>query len=95
MRGWRPARPAAGVRSPGAIIVNISLSRRFSIREKQSLEIRGEAYNLPNVVNFGPPGNLLSSSTFGKITSTQVSGGATSGQAGDPRILQLGLKYVF
>jgi hypothetical protein len=83
------------LRAPGAIIVNVSLSRRFAIREKQSLDIRAEAYNLPNTANFGAPGNNLASSTFGKITSTLVSGGATSGQTGDPRILQVGIKYAF
>jgi hypothetical protein len=83
------------LRGPSALVVNVALSRRFSIREKQTLEVRAEAFNLPNTVNFGAPGNILSSSTFGKITSTAVTGPATTGQTGDPRILQFALKYAF
>jgi hypothetical protein len=83
------------LRADGAVVVNVSLARKFTILEKQSIEFRAEAYNLPNIANFGAPGNNLSSSTFGKVTSTLVSGGATSGQTGDPRILQVALKYAF
>ena len=80
-----------------ALIVNVALSRRFPIHERQSIEFRAEAFNLPNVANFALSANsvLESSTLFGKITSTAISGGATTGQTGDPRILQLALKYAF
>ena len=46
---------------------------------------RGEAFNLLNHPNFGPPDRNIQSQTFGTITST----------AGDARIVQLVLKYYF
>ncbi len=64
--------------------INVALSRRFTVREGQSVELRGEAFNLPNLVNPDPPNGSFASPLFGKVTS-----------AGDPRILQFALKYVF
>jgi len=83
------------LRGPGALIVNVALSRRFPIRERQYVEFRLEAFNLPNTANFAVPTTLETSTLFGQITSTAVSGPATTGQAGDPRIMQLALKYAF
>jgi len=71
------------------------LSRTFRIYEHQSLQIRGEAFNLPNSfragvappsLSAGSPGLALSypATNFGQITS-----------ALDPRILQFSMKYVF
>src|SRR5579871_2935791 len=68
------------LRGVSAFVVNVALTRRFAITEKQGLEVRAESFNLPNLVNFAAPGVNLNASTFGKITSTAVSGGATSGQ---------------
>jgi hypothetical protein len=62
----------------------MGLTRAFPVRENQSLEFRAEAFNLPNLVNLGPPQLTLTSGTFGQILS-----------ATDPRIIQLALKYVF
>jgi len=62
----------------------MGLTRAFPIREKQSVEFRVEAFNVPNLVNLGNPILNLTSGTFGQILS-----------ATDPRILQLALKFVF
>jgi hypothetical protein len=75
---------ATSYRGPGAINFDMGLTRRFQIREGQSMEFRAEAFNMPNHVNPGNPTNTLNSQTFGKSTS-----------AADPRIMQLALKYVF
>ena len=77
------------VRGPGAVVVNAGLSRLFPIREKRTFELRAEAQNLLNHTNFGDPVLALNSSTFGKIINTA---GANAGQA---RIVQLALKFVF
>ena len=79
---------------PGYFDLGLALSRRFSVREKQYVEIRGEAFNIENRVNFLNPsnpglvgnasGSALNSSNFGKILS-DVS----------PRIMQFAVKYVF
>jgi hypothetical protein len=69
---------------PGYFDVDVALSRRFAIREHQSLEIRGEAFNIQNRANFLNPTAALNSSNFGKIL-TDVS----------PRILQFAMKFAF
>ena len=79
---------------PGYFDLDLALSRRFRIRERQSVEIRAESFNIENRANFLTPsaaslvgntvGNSLTSSTFGKILS-DVS----------PRIMQFAVKYTF
>jgi hypothetical protein len=81
------------LRGPGLIQINLGVSRTFQIREKQSLQVRGETFNLPNHLNPAAPVSALNSSVFGKIQS-DVSG--TSGlSAGDQRIIQIALKFMF
>ncbi|HEX5430318.1 MAG TPA: TonB-dependent receptor [Bryobacteraceae bacterium] len=72
------------VLGPGFFGIDMSLTRKFKIRESQNLEVRGEAFNILNHVNPLDPQRTFSSSTFGQIQA-----------ADDPRILQLALKYVF
>jgi hypothetical protein len=75
------------VENPGSLQVDTSLVRSFRISERQSVQFRWEAFNLPNHVNLGNPSTALSAvsgGTFGLITS-----------AGSPRIMQFALKYVF
>jgi hypothetical protein len=72
------------VRAPGFFGIDTSVTRRFNLTERQSFELRGEAFNILNHVNPGQPVGTFSSSTFGQIQS-----------ANDPRILQIAVKYVF
>jgi hypothetical protein len=75
----------ANILGPGAFQLDMALSRAFRITERQRLEIRGEAFNLPNHVRPGNPGSTLSTlSTFGLISTS-----------GDPRIMQFAAKYYF
>ena len=79
---------------PGYFDVDISLSRRFRIREKQYVEIRAESFNIENRANYLNPGTVgiaggsansaLNSSTFGKIQADV-----------NPRIMQFAVKYNF
>ena len=74
----------------------MGLTRSFAIREKQTLQVRAEAFNVANHANYcaAPfqgivpaircPDETLNSPTFGKILS-----------ASDPRIMQMALKFVF
>lgn len=80
------------VANPFMVQVDMKLARNFKIREHQGLEFRWEVFNVPNRVNFAAPNLTLSSGTFGQITS-DING--SSSQAGDPRIMQLALKFVF
>ena len=73
---------------PGLIQIDMGVTRGFKVRENQSLQFRAEAFNLPNHMNpmFSTtnPTTAINSTLFGKILT-----------AGDPRILQFALKYVF
>jgi len=67
---------------------NTDLSLRKNIRllaERISLQLRIEAFNAFNTVNFNNPGGTVGTSSFGKITS----------EAGTFRILQFSMKLVF
>ena len=57
----------------------------FPLRERLSLQYRAELFNFLNHPNWGDPGTSFGSATFGRITST----------AGDPRVIQMGLKLLF
>jgi hypothetical protein len=83
---------ALNILNPGMVQVDMKLARTFRVREHQTVEFRWEVFNVPNLVNLGVPNTVLSSGTFGQITS-DING--SSSQAGDPRIMQLALKYVF
>jgi len=81
------------VQGPGMFQLNVALSRSFRLGEKRSIQVRADAFNLPNHLNPSNPVNNLSSSTFGQILS-DVSGN-NGLDAGDPRIIQLAMKLVF
>jgi outer membrane receptor protein involved in Fe transport len=70
---------------PGNEVVDIALHRRFVIRERATLEIRAESFNLLNHPNYGIPGPYPDFGPFfGKILST-----------GDPRRLEFGTRFDF
>jgi hypothetical protein len=69
---------------PAVWQVNMAISRFVSFG-KRRMELRLESFNLLNHFNWGDPVVNFNSSTFGKITT----------QAGDPRIMQFGIKYDF
>ena len=88
------AQPAAGtfgdlrrnaVVGPSYWNVNLALSRLLNVAASQRLELRLEAFNLFNHFNWGTPQVNFNSGQFGRITT----------QAGDPRIIQFGIKYDF
>jgi hypothetical protein len=83
---------ALNIVNPGMVQVDMKLARAFRVREHQTVEFRWEVFNVPNLVNLSVPNTVLSSGTFGQITS-DING--SSSQTGDPRIMQLALRYVF
>src|SRR5688500_6209997 len=72
------------VRGPGYHNVDLAISRRRPLTGRSSLEVRAEAFNLVNHPAFANPNGFLGSASFGSISS-----------AGDPRVVQLAVKYVF
>jgi hypothetical protein len=65
--------------------INLALSKLVSVAATQQLELRMEVFNLLNHFNWGNPNATFSSGTFGRITT----------MAGEPRIMQFGIKYDF
>jgi hypothetical protein len=65
--------------------VNLALRRLIRLAGTQNIELRVEAFNLLNSFIWGNPTTNLNSGQFGRIT----------GQQGDPRIMQFGVKYGF
>ncbi len=63
---------------------DFNVSKSFQITERQSFDIRGEAFNLFNTVNFQNPATTIGNTNFGAITSAR-----------DPRIMQLAVRYRF
>lgn len=79
-------------RNPGAVIVDLSAFKTFTLTEKIKLQFRAEAFNAPNHVNFGTPNQSFGAGTDGKNNNSSF-GRITSSR--DPRNMQLGLKLVF
>src|SRR5262249_29967239 len=90
-------------KGPHTVQLNMAASRTFSIREKQSVQIRAEAFNLPNHVNLATPGAggtggigravSLNAPNFSQITSDISGNSGLSG--GDYRIVQFAFKLIF
>jgi hypothetical protein len=72
-------------RAPGYWNLDMSLSKRITTFGRQYFLIRGEAFNVLNNVNFGPPDRNIRSQNFGTIIGT----------VGDARVVQLVAKYFF
>ena len=88
------AYPAAGalgntrfgsIEGPGFWSIDMALSRLVALGGRRNVELRLEAFNLLNNFNWANPVVNLDTANFGQITSI----------AGDPRILQFGIKYGF
>jgi hypothetical protein len=70
---------------PGSSTTDLSLVKTFPVSERLGkVQFRSEFFNAWNQVNFGAPVAALNNRNFGKIQS-----------AGDPRILQFALRYLF
>lgn len=72
------------VRGPGQSTVDASLSKSFAMGETARWQLRLEGFNILNHANFGVPVNDLVSPNFGRIL-----------EAGPPRVLQVGLKFIY
>jgi hypothetical protein len=70
--------------SPGLANLDLSLAKNTRISERESIELRFEAFNSLNHTNFGNPGTTFGSSSFGVISS-----------AGNPRIVQMAIRFRF
>ena len=89
-----------GTRGPNFFGFDLALARSLKLNEKFSLEIRAEAFNILNKVNFfgqtvpaGLPVSAFNAGTVSQGESSSTFGEATG--AYDPRILQFSMKVHF
>jgi hypothetical protein len=88
--------PRNEFRGPPTRQVDFSIFKVIRIRERLSLQLRGEIFNLFNNRNLSGANTNASSSGLGQITSTQdVGNGAPGIGTGAPRNVQLAAKIVF
>jgi outer membrane receptor protein involved in Fe transport len=66
---------------------DIALVKSFQIRERVKAQIRAEAFNLGNYVQFGRASTTVGASDFGKVTGYAPGGG--------PRNVQAALRFSF
>ena len=71
--------------SPKLVTTDFSVFKEFHPYREMSVQLRAEAFNAFNHVQFGSPNTSVSSTSFGRITS----------QANTPRQLQFGAKLLF
>jgi hypothetical protein len=108
---WVPGSPGAplppaygnlgynNMKGPGVFQLNLALSRNFRVAESKTIQLRAEAFNLPNHLNAAAPGaagtsnNNLTAPNFGKLIN-DISGNNGIG-AGDYRVIQLAMKFIF
>jgi hypothetical protein len=81
------------LRGPGLATFDFSLSKSFPLKfgrfaETQKIDFRAEAFNLFNNANSRAPDKTITDPTFGQVLQTAKIGG-------DPRILQLALRFSF
>jgi hypothetical protein len=69
---------------PGLNNFNMALLKTTKITESKQLELRFEAFNLFNHAQFTNPTGEINSSSFGMVTNAR-----------DPRIMQIGAKFLF
>ena len=93
-RGLRDSGDAWGdtgrniLRGPSQRQVDLSLSRRLPLFDRQQLELRWDVFNVLNEAVFANPASTFAANgpgNAGRITST----------IGGPRTMQVGVKYVF
>jgi hypothetical protein len=75
------------VRSPGMVNFDFSMFKTFAVREGMNVQLRAEFFNATNTPHFGRPGSVgltIGTPQFGRVTS-----------AGEPRVVQFGLKLLF
>jgi len=87
--------PKGFLRGPSFHSWNMGMFKNFRYGAGSNIQIRIEAFNIFNQVNFDIPGTTpgdnriaVNSANFGRITRTVP-------VTGDPRLIQFGLKFVF
>jgi hypothetical protein len=72
------------LQGPGYAWVDFGVVKNFHLAERFQVQYRAEFFNLFNRPNLGSPNTSLAAAAVGRITST-----------GDPRVIQMALKFRF
>jgi hypothetical protein len=72
-------------RAPGFEQIDSSLFKHFHIKERHTVSVRVDAFNVFNFASYGNPDNNVTDTNFGQITNTR------SG----PRTIELVARYSF
>jgi carboxypeptidase family protein/TonB-dependent receptor-like protein len=70
---------------------DLSLIKNTPLGGNVHLQLRADVFDLFNHPNFGPPGNIVGSPAFGRITRTRFA----TGEGGSSRQIQLAAKLAF
>jgi hypothetical protein len=76
---------------PGFNNTDVSLIKNARPGGRLGLQLRVDVFDVFNHPNFGPPGNIVGSPAFGKITRTRL----PTGEAGSSRQIQLATRLSF
>ena len=76
---------------PSFINTDLSVMKTFTMAGGTRVQLRADAFDVFNHPNFGPPGNVVGTPTFGKISRTRL----PTGEAGSSRQIQLAAKLLF
>ena len=68
----------------GRQVFDLSIAKKFRLREGHTLAVRGEFFNFPNHADFGGANPVLSQATYGVVSSTTAA-----------RQIQFALRYEF
>jgi hypothetical protein len=77
------------IRGPGRVTADISLGKTFRLTESVAVQVRADAFNAFNNVNYNNPVTNINSPDFGKITSASLSGALGN------RVGQIGARLTF
>lgn len=70
---------------------DLSVIKNTRIGESMRVQFRAEFFDLFNHANFGQPGNVVGTPSFGRITNTRF----PTGESGSSRQVQFALKFMF
>jgi Carboxypeptidase regulatory-like domain/TonB dependent receptor len=70
---------------------DLSVAKALTVAQRYRLQLRADVFDVFNHANFGPPGDVVGTPTFGKITRTRL----PTGEAGSSRQIQLAMKLSF
>jgi Carboxypeptidase regulatory-like domain/TonB dependent receptor len=83
--------PRDSLQGPDFVNTDLSIVKNTKIFERLNLQFRAELFDVFNHPNFGNPGNTVTASSFGTVTSTRF----PTGDFGSSRQIQFALKLLF